>query len=379
VANAAVWFRDNQFHLVFKKIDSTLRGNIGPEIDAIMDTCGYGLAIVAPAFPKNGRISAGGYHFLQGIPLEATEIAKDPRSPITETHIPTLLSSQTSRRVGHVGIKSILAGPEGIREAIGKLVARGEEVIVCDAWQDEHLKMLAVAAMRLERQVLWVGSAGWAEYLPSAMGLHAGSVNKAHAAKDSKRPIPVVVLAGSVSRITRAQVRTLKQRPALVHIELNPWATLQKATAAQEIKGRANAALKAIKDGKDVVITSGYRDGMVERTVAKAGLLNLSIQQTAEKIAAAMGKLCRAIAADVALGGLVLTGGDIALNCCRQLSSTGFFVLEEVAPGIPLGRLKDGLCDGLMVVTKAGAFGAEDALCKAVDCLKQYGQVSEIT
>ncbi len=71
------------------------------------------------------------------------------------------------------------------------------------------------------------------------------------------------------------------------------------------------------------------------------------------------------------MSGLVLTGGDIARSCCSHLSATAIKLVAEVAPGIPLGLLKGGPCDGLRVITKAGAFGTEDALCKAVDFLKQ--------
>ena len=93
-------------------------------------------------------------------------------------------------------------------------------------------------------------------------------------------------------------------------------------------------------------------------------------------VAAALGGLCRKIALSVPLGGLVLTGGDIALSCCSLLSASGISVVREVAPGIPVGVLKGGQCPGMKVVTKAGAFGAEDALCRAVDSLKIYQETS---
>ena len=82
--------------------------------------------------------------------------------------------------------------------------------------------------------------------------------------------------------------------------------------------------------------------------------------------------LCRRITLNAPLGGLVLTGGDIAVSCCSLLSASGISVLREVAPGIPVGVLKGGQCSGLKVVTKAGAFGAEDALCRAVDSLRMF-------
>jgi uncharacterized protein YgbK (DUF1537 family) len=371
VARAARLFKDRQFHVVFKKIDSTMRGNIGREIDAIMDTLGIELAIVAPAFPKTGRITVGGYHFLQGAPLEATEIARDPKCPITESHIPTLLSKQTHRKIGHLGIKSIIAGPEGLLEAMERMIAADERVIVCDVWQDDHLKMHAAAAMRLGRPVLWVGSAGLAEYLPQALGLVAAPQGKGPEEDDPAGSRTVVVLAGSVSNITREQVRTLNRRPGVELIEVDSRALLGQDTASAEILRCRDAVLSAAGAGKDVVISSGYSRESVDRTRTEASAMGFSSRRTAEVIASALGILCREIAMTMKLKGLVLTGGDTALSSCSLLSATGISVVEEVAPGIPMGLLKGGMCDGLRVVTKAGAFGAEDALCRAVDCLKR--------
>jgi uncharacterized protein YgbK (DUF1537 family) len=327
-----------------------------------MDACGLELAIVAPAFPRNGRTTVGGCHFLGNTPLEATEIARDPNCPVSESHIPTLIAEQTKRKVGHIGIKNVIAGTEGILAAMRRLSAAGQKILVCDAWMEEHLKMIAMAAVRLEKSVLWVGSAGLAEYVPLALGLGAASADKK----------PVVVIAGSVSSVTRGQVAMLRQRTDVAFIEAAPGAFLKPGAAQAEADRCCHAAVDAIRTGKDVVIVSGYSDEMVARTQEEGLSLGLSSRQTSEAVAAALGSLCRQIALNAPVSGLVLTGGDIALSCCSLLSADGISVLREVAPGIPVGVLKGGQCSGLKVVTKAGAFGAEDALCKAVDCLKLF-------
>jgi len=363
VAQAVSLFKDRgPFQALYKKIDSTLRGNLGAEIDALMDVCGFEVAVAAPAFPKNGRITVGGRHFLGGAPLEATEIARDPVSPVGESHIPTLIAKQTRRAVGHVGIKDVLAGSDGILDAMRRLCAEGREVLVCDAWQDDHLAMIAMAAVRLQTPVLWVGSAGLAECLPLALRLGAATADKR----------PVVVIAGSVSGVTRGQAALLRQRPDVAYIEADPCAFLKPDTAQAEAGRCFQAAVNAIHGGRDVVIVSGHSDEVVARTIEEGRLAGLSPRQSAEAVAEALGALCRRIALNAQLAGLVLTGGDIAVSCCRSLSASGIAVLQEVAPGIPAGVLKGGQCPGLGVVTKAGAFGAADALCKAVDFLKLF-------
>jgi uncharacterized protein YgbK (DUF1537 family) len=358
-AGAAALFREGPFKTIYKKVDSTLRGNLGSEIDGIMDTCGQDLAIVAPAFPKNNRVTVGGYLLVQGVPLEATEISRDLKCPVKESHLPTLLAGQTKRKVGHVGIKAILAGSDSIVNKLKELMAAGQQVIVCDVWREEQFNDIVKAAVLLNKPVLWVGSAGLAAHIP----VPESDDSAAMAA-------PVVVVAGSISNVTRGQVSRLNKRSDMVHIEADTCALLRPESASAEIQRCFNNACSGVSAGKDVVITSGYSDETVAKTKDAGSSLGLSSQQTAESVAAAVGELCRQIATNLKLSGLVLTGGDIALSCCTALSATGFKVVKEVAPGIPVGVLKGGFCDGLPVVTKAGAFGDEEALCKSIDCLK---------
>jgi uncharacterized protein YgbK (DUF1537 family) len=237
--------------------------------------------------------------------------------------------------------------------------AAGRQVIVCDVWQENHFIEIVTAAVLLGGPVLWVGSAGLAAHIP---------VPESENATDMAAP--VVVIAGSVSNITRGQVSRLNARSDMAHIEADSGSLLRPETAPAEIQRCFDAAFVLVNSGKDVVITTGYRDETVSETKDAGTSFGFSSQRTAEAVAAAVGELCRQIATKIKLSGLVLTGGDIALSCCTSLSATGFKVLKEVAPGIPMGVLKGGVCDGLPVVTKAGAFGDEEALSKSVDCLK---------
>ena len=56
--------------LIYKKIDSTMRGNIGAEIDGAVEGVRAKAALVVPAFPSLGRITQDGICYLNGIPVE---------------------------------------------------------------------------------------------------------------------------------------------------------------------------------------------------------------------------------------------------------------------------------------------------------------------
>ena len=61
-----------------KKIDTTLRGRIGNEIDAMMDTLGGDMvAVMVPAMPQSRRICLNGISIIDGTVLTETPIAQD--------------------------------------------------------------------------------------------------------------------------------------------------------------------------------------------------------------------------------------------------------------------------------------------------------------
>ena len=101
---------------IYKKMSSTFQGHIGREVEAVMDEAGAEFAIVVPAFPSNGRTTKLGYHYIDGILLSETGVGRHPTSPVTDSYLPRVLQSQTSRKVGSVGFRD---GPARARKAGG--------------------------------------------------------------------------------------------------------------------------------------------------------------------------------------------------------------------------------------------------------------------
>jgi uncharacterized protein YgbK (DUF1537 family) len=67
--------------------------------------------------------------------------------------------------------------------------------------------------------------------------------------------------------------------------------------------------------------------------------------------------------------GLVITGGDTARAVLQALGISGLAVLGSVELGIPVSRATHG---DLRVVTKAGAFGDDHSLTRAVRALHAW-------
>jgi uncharacterized protein YgbK (DUF1537 family) len=87
----------NDFDLIYKKTDSVLRGAIGAEIDAMLAVLQCERALLAPQNPTLGRTIRNGRYFINGVPLDATDFARDPEHPRTSADVRELIVDAGNR------------------------------------------------------------------------------------------------------------------------------------------------------------------------------------------------------------------------------------------------------------------------------------------
>jgi uncharacterized protein YgbK (DUF1537 family) len=329
--------------LLFRKLDSTLRGHVGAELAATLAVrreSGPAVAVMAPAFPATGRTTMGGRQWLRGTPLEETEIWRREAIP-GRADIPQMLAA-AGLRAGLIGLAQIRA--PGLSGHMAAAVAT-HDALVCDAETEADLQAIAVASMALGRGTVWAGSAGLARYLPGAAGL-AGTGRAVRVPAVSG---PILFVVGSLSAVSRGQVARLAAAPGIT-VLTTPPEILRAGSADPGWALQARALEAALVTGQDVVLVLGA-EGQADLA---EGLL-----------------LCHALARLAAphaerIGALVSTGGETARAVLQAFGAAGLRLVDEVEPGVPLS-LTEGWRT-LPVVTKAGAFGTPDTLlhCRAV-------------
>jgi len=146
---------------IYKKIDSCLRGNLGAEVDALLDVLGFEAALVAPALPAQGRTTIGGIHRVYGTPLAQTQFANDPLTPLTCSSVAEILAHQSRCKIGRVGVDAY-GDPGRLQRAVQGERERGCRLIVCDAAEQVHLDRIAAVVVRDADRLLPVGSASLA-------------------------------------------------------------------------------------------------------------------------------------------------------------------------------------------------------------------------
>lgn len=301
-------------------------------------------AIVAPAFPAVGRTTVNGVLLVNGVPVAETQFARDPVSPVKESHIPTLLVTSMGRGVATISSKDIEAGADAL---FRKVTQMPEKVIVADVTEQSHLVGIVQANVRAEGRWLLCGSGGMARELH----LFLGKPPKAARAAKSNTPIgPALVVIGSQNQVAGKQLLKAKEELGLpmVNVDVDNLNAEKLAVEASRI----------LAQGKSVAITSTFARYVPELKqsiglfLADAAINILSKQKA---------------------GGLFLSGGDIALAVCQKLGIAAIKVNGEVEAGIPAGELIGGRGEGMRVVTKAGGFGTEQALVKALAYLERKG------
>jgi 4-hydroxythreonine-4-phosphate dehydrogenase len=159
------------------------------------------------------------------------------------------------------------------------------------------------------------------------------------------------VVVGSLAATSRAAARRLADEPGLRHVPVAPGLLLDADRQAERARCR-DAVAAALRAGDDV---------LVEVAVGASPDLALG-----PRLAAALGALLAPAAPH--LGGLVATGGETAAALLGHFGVDGIRLVDEIEPGVSLGLTRGGLA--VPIVTKAGAFGNEGTLVRAVHHLR---------
>jgi D-threonate/D-erythronate kinase len=352
---------------VYKKIDSTFRGNIGAELDAILDVYPTPLAFISPTFPPAGRAVQGGILTVHGVPVHRTSIGRDPVAPVRQSHLPTLLRAQSRRPIHLLALEILRARSPQVFKAMAGWVGRESALVVVDAATPMDLRRLVrlITAERLPRVV--AGAAGLAGALGRTLRWprHA-SCRLARIAQ------PILVVVGSPNPTSIAQLAELERRGTAPVIRVEPREALAGPERFRKeldrVLGKAAPELAA---GHHVALTLA-QDGIhpPQRSAASRGRATRLAPSASVTLSEFLGRAARDLRRRTSLGALVLCGGDIALATCRALRADGIILGGEVQAGVPWGRLVGGECPDLPVVTKAGGFGTPEVFCAALRFLQ---------
>lgn len=299
--------------LVFKKIDSTFRGPIAAECDALMNVTGAPYGVIVPAVPSQGRTVVDGILCVEDI---AGGWSLDLREALRQQGAVASVVSPRASGTAQELASAIMRAAESAR------------YVLCDAISDEDLALAAKALFSLQSRPLWIGASGLAKH---AAGLLRSRAEHGVSQLFSPTSGPVVLCIGSNHEVTLAQVERVQQ---------------VYSGAIGRGAGSAASRIGPAAEGASSLVA------IMDSSSVSTAELRASIEEM---------RSCSPAA-------LVVTGGDTAAMICRAAEARGIVLEDEVVSGVPAGRIEGGVLDGVRLATKSGGFGGVDCL---VECIRR--------
>lgn len=349
---------ENPRQIIFKKVDSTLRGNIGAELQAMLraqrsfdSERKHSVILLAPAFPAQGRTTLQGRQILHGKFLEGTEIWKREGRE-DRAHIPEILEA-SGLRTGCIGLDVVRSDRHHLRDALFASAAESD-VLVCDAESDDDLRTLAEAGSVLGRSTIWAGSAGLAYHLPKAAGItpcRADGISQEFATG------PTLFVIGSMSGVSRGQASLLTNSSDTVTITIPATALRAKNENSKWLEYELGLS-RAIESERDVVLLIGPEEKGPDRETCDARQGSTTGMER-RRLSSALAEMIRPHATK--FGALVATGGETAVAVLRAWGVAALRLIRELEPGVPFS-VTENWRRPIAVLTKAGDFGTPQTL-----------------
>lgn len=331
------------FTYIYKKTDSALRGNIGAELTAVLDAAGADRLAFLPAFPKMNRVTRGGVHYIDGVPVAESVFGQDPFEPVRASAIADIIAEQSDV-------------PVVLHERMEQSPAEKRPGIqVYDADSDEDLMrtglQLGTAGLRLS-----AGCAGFATALANILKLDGE-------APEFPELVPAFFVAcGSVNPVTLRQMQVAGEH-GFHHIHLEPVQKLEEAwtdseACAEAIREWLAAAARTGRCILDVNDPDGCDD-----TTLYAKAHGLTTEDLRVRISANLAILMERMLDGGLDATLLCTGGDTLLALMRQVGVSELTPVCEVATG---AVLTDFVYQGKTyhIISKSGGFGEPELFCE---------------
>lgn len=349
----------------YKKIDSTVRGNIAVEVLSLLEVLEWDAAVIMPAFPQEGRITVGGYHLLKGIPIERTEMARDPHSPITESHLPTMLKNQLgdklSELIGELDLKTILDGAGPILMKLNDLISQGKKIIIADSTSTTDLEQIVLAMKKSNYNILPAGTAAAAkilsnEWFPEQEDMELLPV---------KLPkLPKFIVSGSATGITASQIEKLEKSEdyeencLIIELDMNTVLSgVDNNLVERIISNLGNDNIVLVHTSKLLKNFDGFAEDTIKADLTKSGLASTITDFLADLTQKVLEKK-KAV--------LITLGGETSYKCCDAINANQLRLIDEVLPAIALSQ---SVNSDQWIVTKSGNLGGVNTL---IEILKYF-------
>ena len=335
-----------------KRIDSTLRGNIGTEINAMLDNLEDDrIAVVVPAYPDSGRIVVNKTMLVNGVLLENSDAGKDPKTPIKTSCVESLIQKDIKYSSTYFTLSDIEQPIEEIVKKIQEAIKKSR-VLIFDAVNNEDIIKISKAIIHSDINIVTVDPGPFTLYYSKELQ------KKNHLEKK------ILMVIGSVTATTKKQIEYILQEEDIFLVKMKVEDFFEKETCLKEIERVISFIKKGIASyDLFLVTTSPIGDEKKADLQKLAENLNTTIEEISKIIANTLTEtIVKILKETQKFEGIYSSGGDITIALLEKLKAIGVEIREEVIPLAAYGRIIGGDFPNLKLVSKGGMVGDEKTI-----------------
>jgi len=339
-------FESEEIVVVNKRVDSTLRGNLGAELNAFYEVFKNRKIAIVPAFPKSGRTCINGQVYVNGVSLEKTDVAKDPKMPITTSDALQLFKKQFNGSLVNI-FKDFYQDKDNLLKKTQELYNRYDGIIF-DAETNEDVALISRVLVSLDCEVITVDPGVFTFYYTREK------------LKNRVREEKYLYLVGSVTDTTFNQLKYVRGKNRIKVIPLNPIDLLEQ-TNLLEISKDVTEKIKNSTHNHVAISTFDIDRRLVLDLFKIAKEKNIEVDNVSKIINLSLAKIATYVLENAHIKGIFSSGGDTTLSFLMDNDAKGIELVDEVMPLCVYGKVVEGKFDGLPIITKGGMIGNEDA------------------
>lgn len=368
VTQAASRFSGRDTQLFSKRIDSTLRGNLGTECDALQDFVpGDPACLVVPAFPQAGRTYHGGALYIYDAILTATSAASDPKCPIRTASPKERFQEQSRRKITTVPIQQVRTEIPRLAELIRMLYSNGLRTILFEAETQKDISSIARAAV--DSQIPFI-CADPGPFTAAVVRERFSPQPPSLQRNNRPRGCRVLAVVGSVNPISCQQTLRLMERPDTGTVILNAADLLTGAVDSAVVETVRRVMSQPRSAATVLLVLSSTLEKPEQRLdfAAEARARGTTAEAISRRVNEALALAAAScIRQGAGFGGLFSCGGDISSALFQAMGINCMEVLEEIIPLAVCSRLKTGH----LIVTKGGMVGGSDDIYQCIEYMRR--------
>ncbi|AVQ28231.1 four-carbon acid sugar kinase family protein [Fusobacterium ulcerans] len=348
-------FNKKEIRFFYKKTDSTLRGNLGSEIEGFMEGLNINEVSFIPAFPSGKRTVKDGVLYVNNVKLAETQFAMDILNPVTDSFIPDIIKKQSD-----INVKL-----KDINEEFSPLDDKEKHIYIFDSENMEDMENIGKVLYNKNKLNYTIGNAGFAEILTHYI---KSDTKKEEIILEDDR---ILFVCGSVN------ITSLKQCKYAEKIGYCSDSLKFGNIISEDYKNSDNYITdkeyfkEKINNNKKFLLRTSDSEDVIKKAIEYTEKNSISMEDLTSNIANSTGQLVSDLIREHEIRNLIIFGGDTLMGILKNIGCQYIIPVSEIFPGVVFTRAV-GKDTAINVITKAGGFGEESIIERINEFLEKH-------